>query len=93
MTKKIALPIMCFALTTILFAQDKATERLAASTVVLSVKKVGIGIGVNYGRGMITCRTGTDMNGKWSAPATYTLDTAAGKTLVGVLDKISPEGN
>jgi lipid-binding SYLF domain-containing protein len=101
MTKKIALSMMCFALTMTLFAQDKATERLAASTAVLktildkeeiptsilnkavcvlvypSVKKVGIGIGVTYGRGMITCRTGTDMNGKWSAPAMYTLDTGS----------------
>ncbi len=41
------------------------------------VKKVGIGIGVTYGRGMITCRTGAEMNGKWSAPAMYTLDTGS----------------
>jgi len=39
------------------------------------VKKVGIGIGVTYGRGMITCRSGAQMSGKWSAPAMYTLDT------------------
>jgi len=42
-----------------------------------SVKKVGIGIGVTYGRGLITCRTGAQMNGKWSAPAMYTLDTGS----------------
>jgi SH3 domain-containing YSC84-like protein 1 len=42
-----------------------------------SVRKVGIGIGVTYGRGMITCRTGAEMNGKWSAPAMYTLDTGS----------------
>ncbi len=41
------------------------------------VKKVGIGIGVTYGRGLITCRTGATMNGKWSAPAMYTLDTGS----------------
>jgi lipid-binding SYLF domain-containing protein len=41
------------------------------------VKKVGIGIGVTYGRGIITCRTGAEMNGKWSAPAMYTLDTGS----------------
>jgi lipid-binding SYLF domain-containing protein len=41
------------------------------------VKKVGVGIGVTYGRGVITCRTGAEMNGKWSAPAMYTLDTGS----------------
>jgi lipid-binding SYLF domain-containing protein len=39
-----------------------------------SVKKVGVGIGVTYGRGVIVCRTGTDMTGPWSAPAMYKLD-------------------
>jgi lipid-binding SYLF domain-containing protein len=39
-----------------------------------SVKKVGVGIGVTYGRGLISCRTGTDYNGPWSAPAMYKLD-------------------
>jgi len=38
------------------------------------VKKVGIGIGVTYGRGTLVCRTGTEMNGSWSAPAMYKLD-------------------
>jgi SH3 domain-containing YSC84-like protein 1 len=39
-----------------------------------AVKKVGVGIGVTYGRGVIICRTGADMNGPWSAPAMYKLD-------------------
>jgi lipid-binding SYLF domain-containing protein len=39
-----------------------------------AVKKVGVGIGVTYGRGVIDCRTGTDMTGPWSAPAMYKLD-------------------
>ena len=39
-----------------------------------SVKKVGVGIGVTYGRGVISCRTGTDYSGPWSAPAMYKLD-------------------
>jgi lipid-binding SYLF domain-containing protein len=39
-----------------------------------AVKKVGVGIGVTYGRGVIVCRTGTDMTGPWSAPAMYKLD-------------------
>src|ERR1700677_4742306 len=39
-----------------------------------AVKKVGIGIGVTYGRGVIVCRSGADMTGPWSAPAMYKLD-------------------
>lgn len=42
-----------------------------------SVKKVGLGLGVSYGRGILTCRKGTNMNGSWSAPAMYTLDTGS----------------
>ena len=33
-----------------------------------SVKKVAIGIGATYGRGVMTCRTGDDYKGPWSAP-------------------------
>lgn len=33
-----------------------------------SVKKVAIGIGATYGRGVMTCRTGEDRKGPWSAP-------------------------
>lgn len=33
-----------------------------------SVKKVAIGIGATYGRGVMTCRTGDDRKGPWSAP-------------------------
>ena len=42
-----------------------------------SVKKVGIGIGVSYGRGVLVCRTGANMDGKWGAPIMYTLDTGS----------------
>jgi lipid-binding SYLF domain-containing protein len=38
------------------------------------VKKIAVGIGGSYGRGVIVCRTGTDMTGRWSAPAMYKLD-------------------
>jgi lipid-binding SYLF domain-containing protein len=38
------------------------------------VRKVGVGLGVTYGRGVLTCRTGPHMQGEWSAPAMYTLD-------------------
>lgn len=40
------------------------------------VKKVGLGIsGTGYGRGVLVCRTGPNMDGKWGAPIMYTLDT------------------
>lgn len=52
-------------------------DKAACVLVYPSVKKVGIGVGVTYGRGLITCRTGAQMNGKWSAPAMYTLDTGS----------------
>jgi SH3 domain-containing YSC84-like protein 1 len=38
------------------------------------VKKLGVGLGVTYGRGVIVCRSGNDMEGPWSAPAMYKLD-------------------
>src|SRR3954466_5146037 len=40
------------------------------------VKKLGLGItGSSYGRGVLVCRTGPNMDGKWGAPIMYTLDT------------------
>ena len=42
-----------------------------------SVKKAAIGIGGSYGRGAITCRSGKDFNGPWSAPAMFALEGAS----------------
>src|SRR3984957_2136652 len=39
-----------------------------------AVKKVGVGLGVTYGRGVIVCRSGADMTGPWGTPAMYKLD-------------------
>jgi lipid-binding SYLF domain-containing protein len=39
-----------------------------------SVKKVAIGIGGSYGRGVLVCRKGTKMDGSWGAPVMYALD-------------------
>jgi lipid-binding SYLF domain-containing protein len=39
-----------------------------------SVKKVAIGIGGSYGRGVMACRKGAKMDGSWGAPAMYKLD-------------------
>ena len=67
-------------LKTIVTEQGLPPSLLAKAECVLvypSVRKVGVGIGVTYGRGVIACRTGAEMNGKWSAPAMYTLDTGS----------------
>ena len=39
-----------------------------------SVKKVAIGIGGSYGRGVLVCRKGAKMGGAWGAPVMYALD-------------------
>jgi len=39
-----------------------------------SVKKVAVGIGGSYGRGVLVCRTGAQMDGAWGAPVMYALD-------------------
>jgi lipid-binding SYLF domain-containing protein len=39
-----------------------------------SVKKVAIGIGGSYGRGVLVCRQGSDMNGAWGDAVMYKLD-------------------
>jgi SH3 domain-containing YSC84-like protein 1 len=39
-----------------------------------SVKKVAVGIGGSYGRGVLVCRNGEKMDGGWGAPAMYKLD-------------------
>jgi len=38
------------------------------------VKKVGVGFGVGYGRGVLLCRSGKTMDGNWGAPVLYALD-------------------
>lgn len=38
------------------------------------VKKIGTGVGVTYGRGVLACRAGLQADGTWSAPAMYSLD-------------------
>lgn len=49
-------------------------DRSVCVLVFPAVKKVGVGLGVTYGRGVLVCRTGVNMNGPWSAPAMYKLD-------------------
>jgi lipid-binding SYLF domain-containing protein len=49
-------------------------DKAACVLVFPEVRKVGFGIGVTYGRGVLVCRSGPNMNRKWSAPAMYKLD-------------------
>ena len=56
---------------------DTAWSKAKCVLVYPSVKKVGVGIGVSYGRGVLVCRTGAQMDGKWGAPIMYTLDTGS----------------
>jgi SH3 domain-containing YSC84-like protein 1 len=49
-------------------------DRAECVIVLPSVKKVAIGIGGSYGRGVMTCRTGVHFTGSWSAPAMYALE-------------------
>ena len=44
--------------------------------VIPSVLKFAIGIGGDFGRGAITCRTGEHFTGRWSAPALFALEGA-----------------
>jgi lipid-binding SYLF domain-containing protein len=39
-----------------------------------SVLKVAFGMGKEYGRGAMVCRTGREFNGPWGAPAMYALE-------------------
>jgi lipid-binding SYLF domain-containing protein len=39
-----------------------------------SVKKAAFIVGGSYGRGVITCRSGREFNGRWSAPSMFALE-------------------
>jgi lipid-binding SYLF domain-containing protein len=39
-----------------------------------SVKKAAFIVGGSYGRGVVTCRSGKEFNGSWSAPAMFALE-------------------
>ena len=42
-----------------------------------SVKKLALGVGGSYGRGVITCRSGEAFRGPWGAPAMFALEGAS----------------
>lgn len=45
--------------------------------VIPSVKKLALGLGADYGRGAMVCRTGEKFRGPWGAPAMYALEGAS----------------
>jgi lipid-binding SYLF domain-containing protein len=49
-------------------------DRAECVIVFPGVKKFAMGVGGSYGRGAITCRTGEDYTGPWSAPALFALE-------------------
>jgi lipid-binding SYLF domain-containing protein len=51
-------------------------DKAECVVVIPSVKKLAIGIGGSYGRGAMSCRTGKNFSGPWSAPAMYRLEGA-----------------
>jgi lipid-binding SYLF domain-containing protein len=66
--------------------------------VIPSVLKFAIGIGGDFGRGAITCRTGQHFTGRWSAPALFALEGAnigfqlGGQATDFVLLVVNPKG-
>ncbi len=56
---------------------DIPKDLLDRSTCVIvfpAVKKLALGVGGSYGRGAMTCRTGDDYKGPWSAPSLMALE-------------------
>jgi SH3 domain-containing YSC84-like protein 1 len=49
-------------------------EKAECLIVFPGVKKAALGVGGSYGRGAMTCRTGADFKGPWSAPSLMALE-------------------
>src|SRR5213078_3948980 len=49
-------------------------EKAECVIVFPGVKKLALGVGGSYGRGAMTCRTGADFKGPWSAPSLMALE-------------------
>jgi lipid-binding SYLF domain-containing protein len=59
-----------------------------------SVKKAAFGVGISYGRGVMTCRSGQHYTGLWTAPALYALEGGnIGFQLGGLFAGVSLEGS
>jgi lipid-binding SYLF domain-containing protein len=49
-------------------------EKAECVIVIPSVRKLAFGVGADYGRGAMVCRTGEHFRGAWGAPAMYALE-------------------
>jgi lipid-binding SYLF domain-containing protein len=49
-------------------------EKAECVIVIPSVRKAAFGVGAEYGRGAMVCRTGEHFRGPWGAPAMYALE-------------------
>jgi lipid-binding SYLF domain-containing protein len=49
-------------------------DKAECAVIFPSVKKGAIGIGANYGRGVMVCRSGKNYSGSWGTPALYALE-------------------
>ena len=49
-------------------------DRAECVIVLPSVKKLAVGIGASYGRGVMVCRSGEHFTGPWGPPAMYALE-------------------
>jgi SH3 domain-containing YSC84-like protein 1 len=73
-------------------------DRAECVAVFPSVKKFAIGIGGNYGRGAMSCRSGATFTGPWGAPAMMALEGAnigfqlGGQSTDFVLLVVNPKG-
>lgn len=73
-------------LTAMLHSQDVPAGVVAKADCIIvlpSVKKFAVGIGGTGGRGPMSCREGADFNGKWSAPAMYSIGGASAGLQIG----------
>src|ERR1700688_1565066 len=52
-------------------------EKAECVIVIPSVKKLAFGVGADFGRGAMVCRTGEHFRGAWGAPAMYALEGAS----------------
>lgn len=52
-------------------------EKAECVIVIPSVRKLAFGVGADYGRGAMVCRTGEHFRGAWGAPAMYALEGAS----------------
>jgi lipid-binding SYLF domain-containing protein len=52
-------------------------EKAECVIVIPSVRKLAFGVGGDYGRGAMVCRTGEKFRGPWGAPAMYALEGAS----------------